>query len=89
MRAAVFLLSVLASGCTTVGVWRGEFSPVIKECQPNATYLPGSRAALLYAAELEGQEWRFLDLPFSFIADVVLLPAAVPGVNRRKRLCNE
>ena len=59
-----------------------------KECWPNATYFVGSRSAILYAAELDGQNWRLLDLPFSFAADVVVLPISIPGVNRRKALCN-
>lgn len=82
ITATLFLL-----GCTTVSEWQGDYSPTKKECWPNATYFVGSRAALVYAAELDGQGWRLIDLPFSFAGDVLLLPISIPAVNNRKTLC--
>jgi uncharacterized protein YceK len=88
-RTVLALVIFQLCGCTTISEWRGDFSPVKKECWPNATYFVGSRSELLYAAEFDGQNWRLLDLPFSFAADVVALPISIPGVNRRKSLCDE
>lgn len=87
MKIVIIFLTVVLSGCTTTQVWVGDNSPTKKECVKNKKYLYGSNLALLYMAEA-GEYYRLIDVPFSFVADVVLLPAAIPLTNRNYDLCN-
>ena len=86
MKCILLIIALFISGCTTTQVWVGDSSPTKKECVKNKKYLYGSHLALLYMAEA-GEYYRLIDVPFSFVADVVLLPAAIPLTNRNYDLC--
>jgi len=84
----LLIIAISLSGCGTINQWTGEYSPVKKEYDSGSTYLYGAYWDLLIFSETRGAyaTAHLIDLPFSFCADVVLLPASIPLTNRNKKI---
>ena len=82
------VLTAILTGCSTAKIWMGERSPVKKEYSSGRTYLYGANHDLLVFCETSFTYAApyLIDLPFSFCADVVLLPASIPLTNRNKKI---
>jgi len=88
-RSLIFaLLIALLAGCGTLSRWTGESSPARRQYQRKATYFYGSHWDFLIFTETRGgyAGAHLLDLPFSFCADLVLLPASIPLTHRNANL---
>lgn len=92
-RILIVVILIILSSCSTGYVWTHKnLSPLSEErrCQHRETYFYGLLNDFYIMSEFTGLPGALplADLPFSFVADVVLLPISVPVTKRNKEYCD-
>ena len=86
----VLMYGAMLSSCGTTYIWTHKHtSPIVKECRHRATVFHGVNNDFYFMSEFSGVPGMLpiLDVPFSFVGDVLLVPISVPLYYRDRREC--